>query len=131
MFFWSMVCMTSSTLILFFRKDNSIDIMKNKNDIMQGIQKSYISFWKIVNIKAVQALCIAVVTAWVSTRFSKTQTKKLFFAVGGGGGGYFIPLMMMMTRVVALAMRGTQGRVGVIAEQSEGHLELQGRNYWY
>ncbi len=66
MLFWSVSFFVTTTVILFFKKDNSLSIVEDEKEIQMGMKESYSLFWGILKLKPVQRLCWALLTVRVN-----------------------------------------------------------------
>lgn len=70
MYFWSFIFLTITTFILFFKNDNSLNVVEDKTEIEMNVKESYFLFWKILKIKQVRAMCWILLTCKVSFHLS-------------------------------------------------------------
>jgi len=58
--------MVSTTMILIFKRDNSLDQIENDSDCRLGLKESYQQLWKILKLKPIQKFSLLLITWKVS-----------------------------------------------------------------
>ena len=62
-----MVFLVSTTLILAFKKDNSLEVIDDENcECRLGLKESYTLMWNIIRLRPMMTLCLIFLTYYVS-----------------------------------------------------------------
>ena len=68
MFLWSIVFVTSTTLIFKFKKDTSLDCIENDHECKLGLIGSYKRLWEIVKRRPIQRISLIMMSCLVSRK---------------------------------------------------------------
>lgn len=65
MYFWAIVFLVATTLVAIFKKDNSLDVVDNRDDVEFNVRQSYKLLWEILKLKPVQYTAVILLTVKV------------------------------------------------------------------
>jgi len=68
--FWSIVLLVSTTLILVFKADNSLDVIDDEEGCKLSFRESYSYLWKICQIGPIKTMCLILIMCQVRPRLA-------------------------------------------------------------
>ena len=69
MLFWATLLVISTTLIMFFKKDDSLEVIDDEDcECRLGLKESYVHLWNVSKLKPMLIFSVILLTFHVSVR---------------------------------------------------------------